>query len=67
MTIIVNHCVPDGAGLSGCGEHESHEEQKTCFYYKKATHANRCMFLIFDEYCDHWGAQNDIAEIDNGD
>jgi len=38
---------------------ENWSEQKTCKYYEPATQANRCMYWIFDEYCDCLKAQID--------
>jgi len=39
---------------AGCGDHLL---QQRCGKYEKATHANRCMYLVFDEYCDNHLAQ----------
>jgi hypothetical protein len=52
---------------------EMPDEQQKCRHYKKSTHFNRCMFLVFDNYCDSLAAQQDrngqlsdteIAEIE---
>ena len=32
-------------------------EQGDCSYFEKSQHANRCMYFIFDEYCDCLKAQ----------
>jgi hypothetical protein len=32
-------------------------EQGDCSYFEKSRHANRCMYFIFDEYCDCLKAQ----------
>jgi hypothetical protein len=50
-------CHSRGNGMSLCDGCECHALQKTCPYYVKATHADRCTFLTFGEYCYHTGAQ----------
>ena len=37
-------------------------EQEKCAFYEKASQENRCMYFIFDEYCDCLKAQEDIAK-----
>jgi hypothetical protein len=36
---------------------ESNERQRECRYYEKAGTAERCMYFVFDEYCDSLKAQ----------
>jgi hypothetical protein len=43
-------------------------EQKKCRYYQKSSYSNKCMYLIFDKYCDCLEAQmntekQDVPEI----
>ena len=38
---------------------KDHTEQETCTFYEKARFENRCMYFIFDEYCDCLKAQVD--------
>jgi hypothetical protein len=35
----------------------SHEQQKRCRYYEKSSHFDRCMYFVFDRYCDCLNAQ----------
>jgi hypothetical protein len=32
-------------------------EQKRCKFYKKSSHSDKCMYFVFDEYCDCLEAQ----------
>ena len=36
---------------------QNEREQKKCKFYKKSSFTDRCMYLIFDEYCDCLDAQ----------
>jgi len=65
MSLVISHC-KKGWGLSECCAHSSHDSQKECFYYRDATNAKRCMFLVFDEYCDNWEAQYDNSNVGDG-
>jgi hypothetical protein len=55
---MINHC-SRGNGLSACDMARKPKEQERCRHYIKSTHFSRCMFLIFDEYCDSLAAQQD--------
>ena len=35
----------------------SNEQQKLCLFYQKASLADRCMYRVFNEYCDCIDAQ----------
>lgn len=68
---MINHCKYNG--LSYCDVENSPKDQTKCRHYKKSTYFPRCMFLVFDEYCDCLSAQKDrngqlsdkeIAEIE---
>jgi hypothetical protein len=37
------------------------KEQPGCSFYEKARRADRCMYFIFDEYCDCLQAQLNAA------
>lgn len=50
-------CVPNGGGCSGCAGADCHYTQQRCRRYEKATDFNRCMYLVFEEYCDNHLAQ----------
>ena len=67
-----NHCL-SGDGLSTCDMAEQPKLQEKCRHYQKSTHFSRCMFLVFDNFCDSLAAQQDrngklsdaeIAEIE---
>lgn len=38
--------------VTQCGGQDSHEKQKKCKWYDKASHDSRCMYLKFGKYCD---------------
>ncbi|MGD9206248.1 MAG: hypothetical protein PVF86_16995, partial [Desulfobacterales bacterium] len=40
------------------------EEQKKCRYYQKSSCSDRCMYLVFDYYCDCLEAQMNAEEQD---
>ena len=40
------------------------DEQKNCRFYKKSTYCDRCMYFIFDKYCDSLEAQMDDEDND---
>ena len=35
----------------------SQSEQKKCKFYKKSSFSDKCMYLMFDQYCDCMEAQ----------
>ena len=35
-------------------------EPEKCKYYEKATYIDRCMYLLFDEYCGCLKAQEEV-------
>ena len=46
--------------MSTCTAH-NHLQQKNCRFYTKSSSKNKCMYFIFDEYCDCVEAQRSIA------
>ena len=40
----------------------SDAEQENCVYYEKSRLRNKCMYFIFDEYCDCLKAQMDATK-----
>ena len=48
---IINFCV-DAGMMHVCDECDNPTNQEKCHFYEKATKANRCMYLKFDEFCD---------------
>ena len=36
---------------------EDPRQQEKCRFFEKSSHEQRCMYLIFDEYCDCLKAQ----------
>ena len=57
MSDKVNLCI---AGMMSTCRGETNKEQRDCKFYEKATHENRCMYFIFEEYCDCIEAQDDL-------
>lgn len=51
---VVNYCKQEQ--ISVCTA-EDPKQQPTCSFFEKSRHANRCMYFIFDEYCDCLNAQ----------
>ncbi|MGD8256540.1 MAG: hypothetical protein PVG70_16215 [Desulfobacterales bacterium] len=51
---IFSHCKSDQ--MSVCMAN-SHLEQQNCSFYEESQHASRCMYFVFDEYCDCLEAQ----------
>jgi hypothetical protein len=43
---------------------DSVDEQKRCRFYQKSSYSDRCMFFIFDKYCDCLEAQINTEEQD---
>lgn len=43
--------------MSTCAGFDSQRCQEGCGQYEKASFENRCMYLMFDEYCDSVDAQ----------
>jgi hypothetical protein len=44
----------------------NNEKQQTdCGFYEKSRNANRCMYYIFEEYCDNLMAQISAEEVGN--
>lgn len=48
--------------MSICSESESPEKQTKCKFFIEATHAHRCMYLQFDEFCTSLKAQMDCQK-----
>ena len=42
----------------------SESKQKKCIFYKKSTMSDRCMYFMFDEYCDCLEAQTSTERQD---
>jgi cupin superfamily acireductone dioxygenase involved in methionine salvage len=49
-----NYCKKDK--MSICTAKDS-KQQERCSFFEKSSHENRCMYFIFDEYCDCLNAQ----------
>jgi hypothetical protein len=54
----INYCRPEQ--ISTCTA-ENPKKQSGCRFYEKSRHAERCMYFIFDEYCDCLNAQLNAA------
>jgi hypothetical protein len=44
---------------------ENQKQQRGCSYYEKSQFAERCMYFIFEEYCDSLTAQMNAQELRN--
>jgi len=42
---------------------ENQKQQVDCGYYEKSSYAERCMYFIFEEYCDCLTAQLNARRI----
>jgi hypothetical protein len=49
-----NYCKKDK--MSVCTAEDSKQQEK-CSFFEKSSHEYRCMYFIFDEYCDCLKAQ----------
>lgn len=52
--LIVNFCKQEQMSICTA---ETQKKQAGCSYYEKSQFAERCMYFIFDEYCDCLTAQ----------
>jgi hypothetical protein len=55
---IVNYCRSEQ--ISVCTA-ESEKRQRGCRFFEKSSRAERCMYFIFEEYCDSLSAQLNAA------
>jgi hypothetical protein len=44
---------------------KNQKQQVGCSFYEKSQFAERCMYYIFDKFCDSLAAQMDAEEIPN--
>ncbi len=51
---VVNFCQSEQISVCTAG---NQAEQKGCDFYERARNADRCMYFIFEEYCDSLSAQ----------
>jgi hypothetical protein len=54
----INFC--ERAGMCVCKAGDQNQ-QSDCRFYEKSQYANRCMYFIFDEYCDCLKAQLSVS------
>ncbi len=47
--------------ISSCTA-QGHKQQMECRFYSKSSYNNRCMYYIFDEYCDCVEAQRSMTQ-----
>jgi hypothetical protein len=50
----INFCKQEEMSICTAG---GCKHQVDCSFYEKSQHANRCMYFIFEEYCDSLKAQ----------
>jgi hypothetical protein len=51
-----NFCFCKSDVMSMC-KAGSEGEQRRCKFYKKSSHSDKCMYLVFDEFCECLEAQ----------
>lgn len=51
---VINFCKRDIMSVCTAG---SEDHQKDCQFYRKSSYMDRCMYLVFGEYCDCVEAQ----------
>jgi hypothetical protein len=52
--LLINYCKQEQMSICTAN---SQEQQIGCSYYEKSQFAERCMYFIFEEYCDCLTAQ----------
>jgi hypothetical protein len=52
--LLINFCKRAQMCVCSAGDQK---EQSDCSFYEKSQYANRCMYFMFDEYCDCLKAQ----------
>ena len=52
--LVVNFCKQEEMSICTAG---NQKEQIECNFYEKSQFAERCMYFMFDEYCDSLKAQ----------
>ena len=57
--LMVNFCRQEQMSICTTGGQKA---QSSCNFYEKSRFAERCMYFIFDEYCDSLGAQISAGE-----
>ena len=55
-----NFCKQEQMSICTAG---GQKQQTDCSFYEKSQHANRCMYFMFDEYCDSLKAQISSAAV----
>ena len=50
----VNFCKPEQISICTAA---NQKEQAVCSFFEKSRHAERCMYFVFNEYCDCLKAQ----------
>jgi hypothetical protein len=52
--LVVNYCKREHMSICTA---DNQKQQVGCNYYEKSRYADRCMYFIFDEFCDCLTAQ----------
>jgi len=58
--LVVNFCRQEEMSLCTA---DSQKQQSGCSFFEKSQFADRCMYFIFDEYCDCLKAQMNAGEM----
>ena len=59
---VVNFCKREQMSICTA---DGQKQQVGCSYYEKSQFAERCMYYIFEEYCDSLSAQMNAQELVN--
>ena len=57
--LMVNFCRQEQMSICTA---DTQKAQSSCSFYEKSRYAERCMYFIFDEYCDSLRAQVHAGE-----
>ena len=60
--LVVNFCKQEQMSICTA---DNRKQQVGCSYYEKSQFAERCMYFIFEEYCDCLTAQLNAQEFPN--
>jgi hypothetical protein len=65
MTVQVDRLSFCKRGLMSVCTAGSVDEQKKCRFYEKSSSSDKCMYFIFNKYCDCLEAQMNTEELDD--
>ena len=56
---IINFCK---LGIMSICKADSKKQQQDCVFFEKSNSASRCMYFVFNEFCDSLNAQSYAAD-----